>query len=121
MKRFWYILLACLLMVAVLCGCGNTENTPDTQPQKNIMQKEDPAGDDVFNLLMVGHSGCYYYTDELYQVAKAAGVKMRVCNVYYSGGTLAQHWSWWKNREAHYTFFTTNAPVSYTHLTLPTN
>lgn len=105
MKRFWYILLTCLLMAAVLCGCGNTENAPDTQPQKKIMQKEDPASDDVFNLLMVGHSGCYYYTDELYQVAKAAGVKMRVCNVYYSGCALEKHWTWWKNGEANYEFF----------------
>ena len=69
------------------------------------MQKEDPAQDDVLNLLMVGHSGCYYYTDELYNVAKAAGVKMRVCNVYYSGCPLQNHWEWLQNGEANYDFY----------------
>ncbi|MBO5868070.1 MAG: DUF4886 domain-containing protein [Oscillospiraceae bacterium] len=105
MKKFWYVLIACLLLVAVLCACGGEEKAPETQPKKDIMQKEDPAGDDVFNLLMVGHSGCYYYTDELYNVAKAAGVKMRVCNVYYSGCSLENHWKWWQNGEANYDFY----------------
>ena len=106
MKKILLITVLALMLFS-LVACGDTpavDNPPETKP-KNIMQKSDPAEDDVFNLLMVGHSGCYYYTDELYNVAKAAGVKMRVCNVYYSGCPLENHWNWWKNGEAHYDFF----------------
>ena len=103
MKKIIALLLL-VLMVFSMAACGTTE-TPETTAAKEIMQKSDPAEDDVFNLLMVGHSGCYYYTEELYNVAKAAGVKMRVCNVYYSGCPLEKHWTWWQNGEAHYEFF----------------
>lgn len=112
MKKFILTLSLCLAMVLALSACSdqsggekNKETTPATKPAPEIMQKTDPAEDDVFNLLMVGHSGCYYYTDELYNVAKAAGVKMRVCNVYYSGCPLEKHWEWWKNGEANYDFY----------------
>lgn len=104
MKKILLVISLCLALSMVFAACGNKEEQP-TEPTQKIMQKSDPAEDDVFNLLMVGHSGCYYYTDELYNVAKAAGVKMRVCNVYYSGCPLEKHWNWWKNGEAHYEFF----------------
>ncbi len=74
----------------------------------NIMQKSNPAEDDTINVLMIGSSFCYYYVEELYELAKSAGIKMRVCNVYYSGCKLEQHWTWWKNGEANYSFFTTD-------------
>lgn len=104
MKKMVLVLAMLLVMATLFCACGGNGTTEETKP-KNIMQKADPAEDDVFNLLMVGHSGCYYYTDELYNVAKAAGVKMRVCNVYYSGCSLENHWKWWQNGEANYDFF----------------
>lgn len=104
MKKIVYFLIFGLVLAMLLCACGQ-EGATATEPAKKIMQKSDPAEDDVFNLLMVGHSGCYYYTDELYAVAKAAGVNMRVCNVYYSGCPLEKHWTWWKNGEANYDFF----------------
>ena len=112
MKKLILTLSFCLAFVLILGACSdksggekNNEKAPAQKPAKEIMQKSDPAEDDVFNLLMVGHSGCYYYTDELYNVAKAAGVKMRVCNVYYSGCPLEKHWEWWKNGEANYDFY----------------
>lgn len=106
MKKIISAITLILMLIALLPACGNTGDAANTtEPSKKIMQKSDPAEDDIFNVLMVGHSGCYYYTDELYAVAKAAGVKMRVCNVYYSGCPLEKHWTWWKNGEAHYEFF----------------
>ena len=38
----------------------------------------------------------------------AAGIKARVCNVYYSGCPLENHWNWWKSGEAHYDFYVTD-------------
>jgi len=60
------------------------------------------------NVLMIGNSFCYYYTRELHGIAKAAGVDMKIYNVYYSGCSLDQHWEWYQNQEAKYEFFTTD-------------
>jgi hypothetical protein len=76
------------------------------KPSPSIMQKSDPEADDTIHVLMIGNSGCYYYTDELYEMARAAGIKMRVCNVYYSGCSLKQHWSWWRTDKKNYSLFT---------------
>lgn len=75
---------------------------------KNIYQKSDPAQDDTLNILMIGNSLCYYYVEELYGMLKAAGIKANVCNVYHSGCTVKQHWTWWKNGESNYDFYITN-------------
>ncbi len=76
--------------------------------EETVMQEYDPAEDDVMNILMIGNSFCYYYVEELYGIAKAAGVNMKVCNLYYSGCKLNQHWSWWKNDESNYHYFETD-------------
>ena len=60
------------------------------------------------NILMIGNSLCYYYVEELYGMLEATGIKANVCNVYYSGCSIAQHWAWWKSGEANYDFFVTN-------------
>ena len=69
-----------------------------------------PKGDEpgTLKVLMIGNSFCYYYVDELYGMAKAAGIKMRVCNVYQSGCTVEQHHTWWKNGESNYFYYTTD-------------
>lgn len=73
-----------------------------------IMQEYDPAEDDEFNVLMIGSSSCYYYVEELYGIADAADIDMKVCNAYYSGCSLENHWRWWKNYEANYQYFETD-------------
>ena len=54
---------------------------------------------------MVGNSFCYYYPDELFGLAKEAGIDMVICNVYYSGCTIESHYNWWRNNESHYEFY----------------
>lgn len=46
------------------------------------------------NILMIGNSGCHYYVEELYGMLEAAGTQANVCNVYYDGCKLEQHWKW---------------------------
>lgn len=41
-------------------------------------------------------------------MAEAAGIPMRVCNLYYSGAGPKQHWTWWKNGESPCQFFNTD-------------
>ena len=63
--------------------------------------------DGVIDVLMIGNSFSYYYVEELEAMARAAGVSMRVCNVYSGGCTLNEHYSWWKNNESNYSFYVT--------------
>ncbi len=74
----------------------------------NFVNYNAPVKDDVIDVLMIGSSFCYYYVEELYALAEAAGIKMRVCNVYYSGGKLEQHYNWWINNESNYQLFITD-------------
>ena len=67
-----------------------------------------PQEDDVLNILMIGSSGCYYYVEELYGLLEAAGIKANVCNVYYSGCKLYQHYNWWVGKQSNYEYFCTN-------------
>lgn len=65
-----------------------------------------PTEDDgVIDVLMVGHSFCYYYVEELYALAKAAGVNIRVCNLYRSSHKLVQYYENWQNGVSYYQFF----------------
>ena len=64
-----------------------------------------PEDDGVIDVLMIGNSFCTYFTEELYNLAAAAGVKMRVCNLYYGGCSLEQHYTWWQTDNAPYTFY----------------
>jgi hypothetical protein len=59
----------------------------------------------VIDVLMIGSSFCYYYVEELYGLAEAAGVKMRVCNAYYSGCKFTWHYEWWKDGKSNYEFY----------------
>ena len=68
-----------------------------------------PPEDDVIDILMVGNSFCYYFVEELVGLAAADGIKMRVCNVYYSGCKMSQHYNWWMAGDAPYQFFETTA------------
>jgi len=90
---------------------SETASGAETKPENtepDVMQKYDPKEDSVVNVLMIGNSFCYYYVEELYGMAKAAGVNMKVCNLYYSGCSLQQHWTWWKLNQKNYQYFETD-------------
>ncbi len=114
-KRTLSSLVSLFLLFSVLLSSCSTqlvqeeETTEESETLETLTETKgakDPKEDHVLNVLMIGDSYCYYYADELYGLAKAAGIEMKVCNVYYSGCTLAQHWNWWKYDEYNYEFFT---------------
>ena len=103
LKKILALSLAVLMLLGALTACGadapkETEATKPTAPD-----------DGVIDILMVGNSFCYYYVEELVGLAAADGVNMRVCNVYYSGCKMSQHYNWWITKEAPYQFFVTTA------------
>lgn len=46
----------------------------------------------ITKILMIGSSYCYYFCDELYAIAHADGVELKVANLYISGGMIKQHY-----------------------------
>ena len=54
----------------------------------DLIKIPDPGEDGIIDVLMVGSSFCYYYVQELYALGQAAGIDIRVCNLYYGSCTL---------------------------------
>ena len=83
MKKLLALLLTLCLCFGLLAACGApAEETPTepaptvpTAPTEPPMQTSDPAADDTLNILLIGHSFCYYFTDELYGMLTAAGIR----------------------------------------------
>lgn len=94
MKKPTRMIAMLLAVCLLLCACG--AQTPNEKEGAGLetTQDIDPADDGVLNILMIGNSFCYYYVEELVGLAAADGIKMRVCNVYYSGCKLSQHYNW---------------------------
>lgn len=110
MKRILSGLMVLFVLLS-LCACGgNADSGKETEPQpsalpSNIMQKEDPKGDDSMNVLFISNSTCYYFRDELYGLLTAAGYEnVTLALTYYSGCSVKQHHDWWKSGEANYQF-----------------
>lgn len=103
-------LITWILFAILLAGCsGNTNNSVPQNPAQAPAPAPTQEDDGVLDILMVGNSFSFYFTDELYGMMDASGIEARVCNVYYSGCKLEQHWTWWKTGENQYDFITQDA------------
>ena len=116
MKRLLSLLLITAVCLSLFSACEKNEEMKTTEdPEKeeadmfaNSMQKSDPSQDDVFNILLVGSSAFYYQVEEMVGVAKGAGIKMNVYNLYYNGCKLSQIHEWWTTNQANYQMFRTD-------------
>ena len=85
------------------------------QRLKRTGNSDHPANDNEFNVLLLGNSYSYYWTDELYGLLTAAGYEnVSVCNIYYSGCTFAQHWDWFLSGAGNYYFYVVDATGRHT-------
>ena len=110
-----------LALSLLLSGCSSTleqtipaetetKEKEIVEDQKNSLAIFNPSSDDELNIMMIGNSNCYYWTDELYGILTEAGYQnVSVCNVYYSGCTFEKHWNWLRGDEANYEFFIHNS------------
>ena len=65
-----------------------------------------PSDDEDFNLLFIGNSYSYYWPEELSLLLDAAGYEnITVCNIYHSGASFEDHWTWMQNNENAEEFF----------------
>lgn len=117
-------LCLCLGALALLYGGGDPRGELFFTQEKSITMNKYYGGEEcevpiiraaavsdprasVLRVLMIGNSFCYYFPDELYGIAKAAGIDMEIGNVYYSGCSLKKHWTWLVADEANYDFILT--------------
>jgi len=122
MKRLYSFIAALLALTLLFSSCSTPDNltqpegtvgetapttSAETAPKTTVPQGPDPKADDELNILLIGNSYSYYWTEELWGLLTAAGYKnATVCNVYYSGCTFQQHWRWHAAGEKNYEFFT---------------
>ena len=103
MHKMFAIILAIFLFVSILPGCEQPPNETTTTPTEDIymnaLHKTDPAADDVLYILTAAASNSHYFTDELYGVLAAAGIKAKVCNLMKSSTGIQQFYDYWKNDE----------------------
>ena len=69
------------------------------------MKKSDNG---VLKVLMIGNSFCYYFTDELYGMLKAAGIEAVIADVYFSGCSLFRHVRDYKEKINEFEFYVTD-------------
>ena len=113
-KKFLCLLLAVVLVLPVLSGCAPKEELPPettVDVMANALYKEDPADDGVFQMLMIGNSGCTAFIDELDGMFEAAGIQAEVYALYYSGCSIDQHWKWLNDNSFNYELHHAGAPV----------
>ena len=78
---------------------------------------------EVLDILMIGSSSCYYYVEELYAVADAAGYQLNVTNLYQGGCTIKKHWEYIENpadAKGKCQYFVSGSLGRYKHPTITT-
>ncbi len=89
-------IIAMLLLTSMgLSACTPavpTESEPTVPAPTNALNEVIPAaGKEIRSILLIGNSSCYYWCDELYAMAKAAGMELYVANLYISGCPIQTH------------------------------
>ena len=131
-KKIFKLVSIVLLLVLALSACGpaglpeDTEavgdNTESIDDASEVVTSEEvidtnseettnmttPNKKEIKNILMIGNSFCYYFTQELYNIALADGYELNVANLYKSGCSVQEHWTWLNNNSSSYTFHMVN-------------
>ena len=99
-----FILLFVMLLSTVAI---TTTAATDAKPLEELIDQKSDR--EIVNILMIGNSFCFYYVEELAGMAAASGKEINVCNLYYSGCSLEQHWNYYVNDESQCQFWHTNS------------
>ena len=71
---------------------------PTCDTTDNPIYVTQPSEKKEINLLMIGNSFCYYFVDELYAIANAAGITLNVANLYRSGHSVYGYYNHLTNK-----------------------
>ena len=91
MRKIFALLLAAVLLIGLLAGCGKETAAPETEPTEPApTQPPEEAG--VLKVLTLGHSLAIDCGHMLALICDAEGFKeVKVGTLYYSGCPLAKH------------------------------
>jgi len=100
-QRFTVMIMLSKKLAAWVLLCALTLGMAGCAPEQQVATEPDETeigwsgmelgNENVRNILMIGNSLCFYFCDELYEIAKADGIELVVANLYKSGGSLMQH------------------------------
>jgi len=108
MKKLLTVFLVFTLLFLLACS-ANPALKEDSEPNLTDIATEnsqkDPKEDGELNVFFVSNSTCYYFTDELYGMLKAAGYEdVTLGLVYDSGCSLEKHYTWLQEDRPGYQF-----------------
>jgi hypothetical protein len=128
---FAWLLFAAVLCSWLLSACSPQRSTKGAEPvetvvsssvtvattteenRKHVVDQRFYQNDDKMEILLIGNSYSYYWTDELWHLLNAAGYhNVRICNLYQSGATLEQHWTWYENNLGECYLYIVDKPIS---------
>ena len=95
MKRLLAMILSICILVVLVAGCGQSEQTPTAEATQEATQAiTDWKADGTLKILAIGNSFSDDTMEYVYQIAKDLGVENMVLGILYIGGcTLDTHWS----------------------------
>ncbi len=117
-KKMLAMLLVAAFVLVPLSSCGAQLKLPKEEAVSEVQKKtygeklresievdplfpDDPADDEELNILFVGNSYSTHWPDELAEFLGAAGYENAlVCNIYHSGASFEDHWTWYENNES---------------------
>ena len=143
-NKFLKLVSVILLLIFALTSCGtvptpdqteSTDSTTDvvsdvlesaTAEETEVTTAEETvvieaSKKEIKNILMIGNSFCYYFTQELYNIALADGYELNVANLYKSGCSVKEHWEWLNNGATNYTMHMVNTRYKGTFKQLKAN
>lgn len=74
----------------------------------------------VLDVLMIGNSFSYSFTEELRDMAAAQGIQLNLTNLYYGGRSIKAHWERLQDNQGDYEYWITNAFGRFQHPTVNT-
>lgn len=96
------------------------EVTAEGYTCSNIRKWAEDTENVVLDVLMLGNSFSYSFTEELRYMAAAEGIQLNLTNLYYGGRSIKAHWDRLQDNQADYEYWVTNAFGRFRHPTVNT-
>jgi len=124
LKRILTMVLVLAFVLVPLASCSAQLKLPKEEKKEEVVKLSygeklrqsievdplfgdaSPLEDEEMNILFIGNSYSYYWPAELAELLGAAGYEnVLVCNIYHSGASFEDHWTWMQNGEKVEDFF----------------
>lgn len=118
MKRILALLFVVAFVLVPLSSCAAQLKLPKEAVEEEYVEEkfgdtlrasietdplfpDEPSEDEELNILFVGNSYSTHWVDELANLLAAGGYEnVLACNIYHSGASFQEHWTWHENGES---------------------